>query len=114
MGAVGLVARAELRRRRVSLVVLAVLTAVVVATVLATLAGANRTATALDRFMDATAARDLQVVVNSADFAREPTSRGRPPATPGRDGWRGRRRHDDDHSHRHFRYAVRLRRHGQS
>jgi hypothetical protein len=72
MRAVGLVARAELRRRRVSLAVLAVLTAVVVATVLATLAGARRTASALDRFMDATAARDLQVVVNSADFTRDP------------------------------------------
>ena len=72
MRAVGLVARAELRRRRLSLSVLAVLTAVVVATVLATLAGARRTASALDRFMEATAARDLQVVVNSADFVRQP------------------------------------------
>ncbi len=72
MRAVGLVARAELRRRRLTLAVLAVLTAVVVATVLATLAGARRTSSALDRFMEATAARDLQVVVNSADFVRQP------------------------------------------
>src|SRR5215207_7900878 len=72
MAAVGLVARVELRRRWTSLAVLAALTAVIVATVLATLAGARRTSSVLDRFMDATAARDLQVVVNSPDLTRNP------------------------------------------
>ena len=94
--------------------VLAVLTAVVVAAVLATLAGAKRTASALDRFMDATAARDLQVVVNSADLTLDPARvdelRQRLAAMDGVDDVAD----DDDHAHRRDRYAVRLRGHGQS
>jgi hypothetical protein len=72
MRSVGLVARADLRRRRGSLTMLALLTALVVASVLATTAGARRTASVLDRFMDETAARDLQVTVNSPEFVLEP------------------------------------------
>ena len=68
MPPVALVACAELRRRRGSLAVLALLTTVVVATVLATLAGARRTTTVLDRFRHETAARDLEVTVSSPEF----------------------------------------------
>jgi len=71
-GAAGLVARAELRRRRSSLLLLALIVAAVTAAVLATTAGARRTSTVLDRFMNETGARDLQVVVLSPEFALDP------------------------------------------
>src|SRR6185503_9382466 len=51
--------RAELRRRLVSTVLLAVLLAVASAVVLVSLAGARRTDTALDRFLAASRASDV-------------------------------------------------------
>ena len=72
MGAVELVLRAELRRRPLSLALLALITAVVVATVAGTLAGARRTSSVLDRFISVTAARDLRLAVLSPEFALEP------------------------------------------
>jgi FtsX-like permease family protein len=72
MGPVSLVARAELRRRRVSLLLLALIVAAVTAAVLATTAGARRTSTVLDRFMAHTGARDLHVAVLSPEFALDP------------------------------------------
>jgi hypothetical protein len=60
--AVGLVARSELRRRWRALLGLAVLVAFVGAVSLSGFAGARRTASALDRFRDATDARDARVV----------------------------------------------------
>jgi FtsX-like permease family protein len=71
-GAAGLVARAEVRRRRGSLLLLVVIVATVTAAVLATVAGARRTSTVLDRFSAATAARDLHVAVLSPEFALDP------------------------------------------
>jgi hypothetical protein len=55
-----------------SLALLALITAVVVATVAGTLAGARRTSSVLDRFLAATAARDLHLAVLSPEFALEP------------------------------------------
>jgi len=60
--AVGLVARSELRRQWRALLGLALLIGLVGAVSLSGFAGARRTASALDRFRDATLARDLRVV----------------------------------------------------
>lgn len=64
--AVGLVARAEARDRWRALLGLALLVALVGALALAALAGARRTGSALDRFVDATQARDARIIVPEA------------------------------------------------
>lgn len=61
--AVGLVARSEVRSRWRALLGLALLIALVGTVALSAFAGARRTASALDRFVDATQARDARVVV---------------------------------------------------
>lgn len=61
--AVGLVARSEVRSRWRALLGLAALVALVGAVALSAFAGARRTASALDRFVDTTQARDARVVV---------------------------------------------------
>ena len=58
MSAILLVARAEARRRRAALLGLALIVALVGTAVLGSVAGARRSASALDRFQDATDARD--------------------------------------------------------
>ena len=63
MSAVGLAARAELRRRPAATAGLAVLVALAVGMVLATVAGARRTTTVVDRYLEATNARDLSAFV---------------------------------------------------
>jgi FtsX-like permease family len=63
--------RAEVRTRWRALLVLALLTAFVGAFVLATIAGGRRTATALDRFQDATNALDAAVQTDDAARGRE-------------------------------------------
>jgi hypothetical protein len=72
VGPTTLVVRAELRRRRASLVLLTIIVAVVVGTMLATIAGARRTSSVLGRFMAASAAHDMDVAVLSPDFALQP------------------------------------------
>ncbi len=70
--AVGLLARANLRRQRGSLGLLVVLVALVSGIVLAGLAGAHRTATVLDRFLEATNQGDLGVWVQGLPAADAP------------------------------------------
>ena len=65
--AVGLIARSEVRSRWRALLGLALLVALVGAVALSALAGARRTGSALDRFVDATRARDARIVVDSPD-----------------------------------------------
>jgi hypothetical protein len=72
MGAVGLIARSEIRQRRGSLIVLVGLVALVTATVLAGSAGARRTSSALDRWQEATRASDIRAFALHPDFARRP------------------------------------------
>ncbi|HYF45852.1 MAG TPA: hypothetical protein VD926_06540, partial [Acidimicrobiales bacterium] len=73
--AVRLVARSELRRRWRALLGLALLTGLVGAVSLIGFAGARRTASALDRFEEATLARDAIVIgrddATTHDFAEE-------------------------------------------
>ena len=64
MGVVGFLAGLELRRRRGHLLGLAVLIGLVAGVVLATVAGARRTGTALDRFKDATASADVELAAS--------------------------------------------------
>lgn len=66
--AVGLIARSEVRSRWRALLGLALLVALVGAVALSALAGARRTGSALDRFVDATRARDARIVVDSPDI----------------------------------------------
>jgi hypothetical protein len=68
---VGRVARSELRRRWRALLGLALLVAFVGAVSLAGFAGARRTASALDRFREATVARDARVVGTDDDTTHE-------------------------------------------
>ncbi len=66
--AVGLVARSELRARWKALVGLALLVGLVGAVALSAVAGQRRTSSALDRFLEATEARDVRVnVVDQAE-----------------------------------------------
>ncbi|MET1041489.1 MAG: FtsX-like permease family protein [Acidimicrobiales bacterium] len=65
--AVGLIARSEVRSRWRALLGLALLVALVGSVALSALAGARRTGSALDRFVDATQARDARIVVDSPD-----------------------------------------------
>lgn len=67
--AVGLIARSEVRSRWRALLGLALLVALVAAVALSALAGARRTGSALDRFVDATRARDARIVVDTSDVA---------------------------------------------
>ena len=67
MGALGLVARAELRRRRASLLGLFALTLLVTGAMLSLGAGARRTASSLTRFEDATHAPDVFVQYGGDD-----------------------------------------------
>jgi hypothetical protein len=64
-------ARADLRRRRASLALLAVLVALVTTAVLGTTAGARRSASAVDRLLEGTAARDARVGVFGRDIPDE-------------------------------------------
>ncbi|HEY5886620.1 MAG TPA: hypothetical protein VIT24_02780, partial [Acidimicrobiales bacterium] len=64
---VGLIARSEARSRWRALVALALLVALVAAVALSALAGARRTGSALDRFVDATRARDARIVVDTPE-----------------------------------------------
>ena len=59
--AVGLVARSEVRSRWRALLGLALLVALVGTVALSAFAGARRTASALDRFVDTTQARDARI-----------------------------------------------------
>lgn len=61
MSAAVFAARAELRRRRAAAVGLAVLVAIVSTVLLAAVAGARRSSTVVDRFLEATHSRDLGV-----------------------------------------------------
>ena len=79
-GAVWLVARGEARRRRGSLVLLFVLVVVVSSVVLTALAGAHRSATVLDRYMDATNQQDAGTYALGLSAADAPTVLG---AVPG-------------------------------
>ncbi len=72
MSAVALVARAEVRRRRVALTGLALLIGISGAVVIASAAGARRTSDAVDRFLEASNMRDLQVQIDSVDVEAEP------------------------------------------
>ena len=73
MSAILLVARAEARRRRAALLGLALLLALVGTAVLGSVAGARRSASALERFQDATDARDGRAFafVLGADVAED-------------------------------------------
>ena len=64
MGAVGLMARREVRRRWRGVLALALLVAVVGSVVLATTAGARRTRTALDRFRAENLSADLELAAD--------------------------------------------------
>ncbi len=59
MTATALAARSELRRRPATLIGLTLIVALVTGVVLATVAGARRTSTVVDRFLEATASRDI-------------------------------------------------------
>ena len=63
MGAIGMLARAELRQRWKAVVALTLLAGVIGAVVLASVAGARRTASALDRFRESTLTADLEINV---------------------------------------------------
>ena len=63
MGAIRLLARGELRRQWKAIVALTLLVGVIGAVVLASVAGARRTASALDRFRESTLAADLEINV---------------------------------------------------
>ncbi len=67
--AVGLVARSEVRSRWRALLGLALLIALVGTVALSAFAGARRTASALDRFVDTTQARDARISPPSGDTA---------------------------------------------
>lgn len=69
--AVGLVARSEVRSRWWTLLGLALLVAVVATVSFSALGGARRTASALDRFVEATQARDARVNVTEPPVADE-------------------------------------------
>ncbi len=62
MSAVGLLVRAELRRRRVALVLIGLLVGLIGATVVAGVAGARRTDTAYDRLAERTGQPDASIV----------------------------------------------------
>lgn len=72
VGAIWLISRAEIRRHRWSMVVLGFTTALVISVVLALAAGARRTDSVLDRFVDVTRARDIEVFVVSSEMALHP------------------------------------------
>ena len=78
MSAILLVARAEARRRRAALLGLALIVALVGTAVLGSVAGARRSASALDRFQDATDARDGRAFafVLGADVGEDAGVRG--------------------------------------
>ncbi len=78
--AIAMVARANASRRTGSLLLLVLLVAVVGAVVLASAAGARRSATALDRFLDATDQEDAAVYVMGLDSSDAPRVLG---AVPG-------------------------------
>lgn len=73
MGAVWMLGRSELRRHAGSVVLLAGVVALVVAVVLAFAAGARRTSTVVDRFVDATEARDYSVFRSSPQITEDPS-----------------------------------------
>ena len=70
MGAVGMVAGCEIRRRWQSVIVLTLLVGIVGAVVLATIAGARRTDSALDRFNAASRSSSVQVFVDHPTSAQ--------------------------------------------
>src|SRR6476661_2414028 len=70
MGAVGFVARHDLRRRWWRLVALTVLVGVAGAGVLATVAGARRTSTSLERFQRSNRSADVEFAVGGASPAQ--------------------------------------------
>ncbi|WP_018500387.1 ABC transporter permease [Parafrankia discariae] len=79
LGAIGMIARGELRRRWAALVALGVLIGLVVAVVAGTAALIRRTATAHDRLERASAVADLQV----SYFSHDPELARRVAAVPG-------------------------------
>ncbi len=71
MGAIGMVARAELRRRWRSVALLTLIVVIVGAVVLATAAGARRSSTALARFNRYSRASDVEVDVDPSTTAAQ-------------------------------------------
>ena len=79
--AVGYLIRIELRRQAKSLVVLGFLVALVVGTVVASLAGANRSASAFDRYLEGYRSPDAAAFGETDEVTGEEIhERGRPPA----------------------------------
>jgi hypothetical protein len=81
MGAVWMLARADVRRRLTAVVVLALLVGISGGAVLAAVAGARRTSSAMDRFERESRTATFEVNVGpeyTADQIRAPSSKGSP------------------------------------